>query len=334
MSILNNPQLIKELAVIDIICALAAIAGYFINPATIWLLVALMIIIDIVVFSFDQIRNLKIKRLSKSIDSILFGQNDVLITDCSEGELSIFQNEISKMTIRLKEQSDMLLSDKVKLTNAIADIFHQLRTPLTSMNINVALLEDEDITYEQRLEITRKIYKQLDRIQWLVESLLKISKIDSKTAEFKSENLLVSKVLNKALEPLLVPLDIKDINLEVNVVDEAFTGDLNWSVEAIGNVLKNCMEHTPNGGMISIECKETVLFTSIIIKDTGEGFSEEDLPYLFERFYNGKNAGKESIGIGLSLSRMIISEQNGTIVASNNKEGGACFEIKFYKNII
>ncbi|MCQ2523905.1 MAG: HAMP domain-containing histidine kinase [Lachnospiraceae bacterium] len=334
MSILNNPQLIKELAVIDIICALAAMAGYYINPATTWLLVALMIIIDIVVFSFDQIRNLKIQRLSKSIDSILFGQNDVLITDCSEGELSILQNEISKMTIRLKEQSDMLLSDKVKLTNAIADIFHQLRTPLTSMNINVALLEDEDITYEQRLEITRKIYKQLDRIQWLVESLLKISKIDSKTAEFKSENLLVSKVLNKALEPLLVPLDIKDINLEVNVVDEAFTGDLKWTVEAIGNVLKNCMEHTPNGGMISIECKETALFTSIIIKDTGEGFSEEDLPYLFERFYNGKNAGKESIGIGLSLSRMIISEQNGTIVASNNKEGGACFEIKFYKNII
>lgn len=334
MNILNNPELIKEIGIIDFIFVVATVFSFFFNPVSAIITIGLMIIVDFILVYESRKRYSQIQSISDSIDRILYGQQEIYISDCKEGELSILSNEISKMTMRLKEQSDLLLKDKIKLTDAIADIFHQLRTPLTSMNINLALLEEEELPLDQRLEYTRKIYKQLERIQWLVESLLKISKIDAKTVEFKKEKIEVKDLINKSLESLLIPLDIRNIKVIKEIEDESLEADLNWTVEALSNVLKNSYEHTPEGGMIKIMAQETPLFTEIVISDNGEGFSQEDIPHLFERFFNGKNAGKDSIGIGLSLSRMIITAQNGTISACNGVEGGAVFIVKFYKSIV
>jgi signal transduction histidine kinase len=142
-------------------------------------------------------------------------------------------------------------------------------------------------------------------------------------------------LVEKAASPLEIPMDLKSQQLAVSMEgSESFTGDLAWSVEALGNILKNCMEHTPEGGRINVYCSENALFTEIKVSDTGEGIAQEDLPYLFERFYKGRNASSESIGIGLALSRMIITSQGGTVKAENLNDGGSLFTIRFYKTNI
>lgn len=275
-----------------------------------------------------------IDRLSAAIDRILHGQEQLLISASEEGELSILQTEIHKMTLRLKEAADALQADKLHLMDAIADISHQLRTPLTSMNLTVSLLTSDDLSDERRLQLARDLRSSLRRIDWLIEALLKLSRIDAGAVQFRSEPVSVRSLIDKAAEPLAVTLDLKDIALSVNVPDVSFTGDMAWSAEALGNILKNCSEHTPVGGRIEIAAAETPLYTEITVHDDGEGFSAEDLPHLFDRFYKGKNASAESIGIGLALARTIIARQNGTLQAANRKGGGAQFTIRFYKGII
>lgn len=272
--------------------------------------------------------------LSSAIDRILHGQDPLLISGHAEGELSILQNEIHKMTLRLKESADALQADKLQLVDAIADISHQLRTPLTSMNLTVSLLSSENLTEERRLALTHDLRRSLRRIDWLIESLLKLSRIDAGAVYFKSEPVSVRGLICSAIEPLAVTLELKDITLSVQAQDASFVGDMAWSTEALGNILKNCSEHTPTGGKIDITAAETALYTEILVYDSGEGFSKGDLPHLFERFYKGKSASSESIGIGLALARTIIARQNGTIQAANRKNGGAQFTIRFYKGII
>ena len=238
------------------------------------------------------------------------------------------------MTTRLQEQANQLSSDKQQLTEAIQDIFHQIRTPLTSMNLLVSMLGEEDLPYDRRLSMTHELRRQLERVQWLVETLLKLSKIDAGTAQFRSEPVSVAELIEKAAQPLRIPMELREQSLTIRATEEHFAGDLNWTAEALGNILKNCMEHTPVGGTITVTTEETALFTEIVVEDNGPGISKEDLPYLFDRFYKGEGSSDDSVGIGLALSRSIIAAQNGTIKAENVPTGGARFTIRFYKSVI
>ena len=119
-----------------------------------------------------------------------------------------------------------------------------------------------------------------------------------------------------------------------HAAEASFAGDLPWTAEALGNILKNCMEHTPEGGTVTVTAEETPIFTRIVVRDTGPGFDPADIPHLFERFYRGSTAGSGSIGIGLAMSRMVIAAQNGTVTADNPTDGGARFTVRFYKSII
>jgi len=276
----------------------------------------------------------EMERLNKELEGILHDDNKYLITECEEGELGILISTIRKLTVRLKEQNSLLKGEKQVLNDAIADIFHQLRTPLTSLRLSCSMLSEEDIEYEERLRFVRGIKKQLERMQWLVETLLKMSKIEAGTVIFRNEAVNVNEAVQKACEPLLIPMELRNINLVTEVGGESLKGDPDWLSEALGNLVKNCMEHTPEGGTITVRAEETPLYTEIRVSDTGTGFVPEDIPRLFERFYKGKNSGKESVGIGLALCRTIINEMNGTIKAENNLEGGASFITRFYKNII
>ena len=350
--VLKNPEVKKEFiiyiavsAVISALCfVLSSIAAYrnslradiarIFGPvagACVFLLGAFFAFTHLY---FSAGRYGRISELSDSIDRILHGTDEILKADNFEGELSVLVSEVQKMTVRLKEQTDLLKTDKIRLTDAIADIFHQIRTPLTSMNLIVTLLSDEDLSYEKRVGLTRDLKKQLERIQWLIESLLKLSKIDAGTAVFASEKVSVRDLVKKASEPFLIQMELRGLDLKTQVKGECFTGDFAWSVEAIGNLIKNALEHTPDGGQVKISAHETPLFTELTVEDSGEGFCDEDIPHLFERFYKGKNAGEGSIGIGLALSRAIITAQNGTIKAENGASGGACFTVRFYKNIV
>ena len=332
MKILNNPE-IKKALILQISAGLAfCLLSLFIGSLLFagFTFLACAFYTSVYIISAKK-RYSAISELSLSIDRILHGQEQILLTDSSEGELSILKSEIQKMTFRLKESADSLKGDKILLTDAIADISHQLRTPLTSMNLTVSMLLTEDLSGERRRELAHNLKKSLQRIDWLIESLLKISKIDSGTASFKKETVLVSEALKKSVEPFAVAMELKDQKLKLSVSSEKYTGDEDWSVEAFSNLIKNCVEHTASGGTIEIISRETAIYTEVIIRDNGNGFDEKDIPYLFKRFYRGKNSSSESVGIGLALSRMAISMQNGTITAKNRSEGGAEFIVRFYK---
>ena len=237
------------------------------------------------------------------------------------------------MTSRLREQKQQLQDDKIYLADSIADISHQIRTPLTSINLLVQFLSEPNISDERRMKLTHELLGLLSRIDWLITTLLKISKLDAGTVQFKRETLPLDELIRKSTSPLLVPIELREQTLAVGA-EGNFTGDVSWTVEAISNIVKNCMEHTPDGGRIEIKASENALYTEIIISDNGTGIDKEDLPHIFERFYKGKNSDDKRFGIGLALARTIITSQNGTIKAENNADKGALFTIRFYKGTV
>ena len=165
--------------------------------------------------------------------------------------------------------------------------------------------------------------------------MLKISKLDAGTIKFSNERINLFKLIKKSAEPIEIPLDLRNQSLVINSdKNESFYGDLNWTVEAVENILKNCMEHTEEGGTITVNLSETPIFSEIVISDNGKGIDKEDLPNLFKRFYKGKNSSSSSVGIGLALAKMIVVSQNGVIKAENNKDKGARFIIRFYKTTV
>ena len=334
MKIIRNPEFKRELLIDLAITTAAALIGFWIRPICGILELAVGLLLSGAHIAFAVQRYHQMEALAQRLDRILHGQDRVLIEDAAEGELSILNSELQKMTTRLQEQANQLSSDKQQLTEAIQDIFHQIRTPLTSMNLLVSMLGEEDLPYDRRLSMTHELRRQLERVQWLVETLLKLSKIDAGTAQFRSEPVSVEELIEKAAQPLRIPMELREQSLTIRATEEHFAGDLNWTAEALGNILKNCMEHTPVGGTITVTTEETALFTEIVVEDNGPGISKEDLPYLFDRFYKGEGSSDDSVGIGLALSRSIIAAQNGTIKAENVPTGGARFTIRFYKSVI
>ncbi|MBD8500928.1 sensor histidine kinase [Paenibacillus arenosi] len=286
-------------------------------------------------FLFTLKRFRDIKKLSDYLASVYSGQPTMDIRDNREGELSILKNDIYKVTLTLSELSVHLKKDKLYLAETLSNISHQLKTPLTSMFVMADLLNNPSLPPEKREEFVGNILNQLKRIEWLVTSLLKLSKIDVQRVTFKKEPVSVKKLVDKALEPLLIPMELKNQQLTISCDPNLMVSvDENWTVEAILNVIKNGIEHTPVGGRITIACEETPLYTRMIITDSGEGIGREDAPYIFERFYKGKNAGPDSIGIGLAMSKSILQSQSADIVMESQLGAGTTFTIKFFKQMV
>ncbi|MGD6896770.1 sensor histidine kinase [Bacillus infantis] len=284
---------------------------------------------------FTSWRYREIEKLSRYLRRISSGDYMLDVRDNHEGELSILKSEIYKVTIRLSEQGALLQEDKTKLTDAISDISHQLKTPLTSMMVMSDLLSDMSLADDKRKEFTRRIQVQLERIEWLVSSLLKLSKIDAGTALFKTERVNVPQLIKEAFEPLLIPIELKEQELQVRGAEGVFfTGDHNWTKEALINIIKNSIEHSSEKGRISISFSQNPLLTEIIIEDNGKGILKEDLPYIFKRFYRGKTASEDSVGIGLSMAYGIMKRQGGDIEVASKQGVGTRFTLKFYHQVI
>jgi signal transduction histidine kinase len=299
--------------------------------------VAFLALLSMLVVSllFSTWKYRQIGKLSNYLKRITGGDYSLDIRDNDEGELSILKNEIFKVTVTLREQAELLKKDKRLLADSISDISHQLKTPITSMVVMTDLIADENLPQNKREEFTKNIHSQLERLQWLVASLLKLSKIDAGTIEFKKETVQATSLIQKAIEPLLIPMEIKEQTLVIRGNESAcFVGDLNWYSEAVTNIVKNCVEHTPQGGKITILFDETPIYTWITIRDNGEGIHPDDMPHIFERFYRGRKVQKDSIGIGLAMSKSIVQNQGGVIEAENQKDRGAQFTIKIYKSIV
>lgn len=236
------------------------------------------------------------------------------------------------MTIKLKEQNELSLKDKIYLQDTLSDISHQLKTPLTSMYVINELLYDDKLDKSLKKELLNKSKKGLERIEWLITSLLKMSRLDSGSEKLILENVKLINIINKTIEPIRIPLELKNINLNVSCSNDIKVNvDVNWTTEALINILKNAMEHTLENGNINIVCSDNPLYTMISISDDGCGISKKDLPHIFERFYKGMS-NKESIGIGLNMSKKIIENENGNISVKSKENEGTTFIIKLFKN--
>lgn len=333
MSFLRNKEVRNECLLLVLITVIATIGIYVWNPLCGAGVLVVCTILNGVHLVNTYRRYQKIKDLSSDINRILHEDTHISFDKYEEGELAILESEVQKMVVRLREQQSQLLADKKYLADSIADISHQIRTPLTSINLLVSFLSEPDITEEKRQKTIRELYELLSRIDWLITTLLKISKLDAGTIQLKQENVSMKELIQKSVEPLLVPIELRAQELKIEAEGQ-FIGDINWTSEAIGNIVKNCMEHTPESGILKIKANENTLYREIIIEDTGCGIAQEDLPHIFERFYKGKNSSDKSFGVGLALARGIINTQNGTIKAENKKDGGAKFTIRFYKELI
>lgn len=274
----------------------------------------------------------KIRKLSD--DLYMFSENGGTLKpgSCTEGELSLLQSEIYKLSVRLTEQAELLKQDKSYLADAISDISHQLKTPVTSMRVMADLLGDGTLPDKKRQTFTANIQSQLNRMEWLVTALLKMAKLDAGAVTMKCEPFMIGTLVRRASEHLLIPMELKNIMFETSGDMEAETdGDIGWLSEAVANILKNCIEHTQAGGKITICAEKTALYTSIAVSDTGCGISDEDLPHIFERFYKGSNSASDSAGIGLAMAKQIVTEMNGVLTVSETGADGTAFLIKLYR---
>ena len=333
MKLLKNKEvrgaLLWQLSVAVIACFVCFLFDLRAGLTAVVLSMLLMLIFCISTYK----RYRRIASLAADVNHVLHGDSPIDFDNYSEGELSILHSEIYKMTVRLREQQQKLISDKEYLADSLADISHQIRTPLTSINLLVERLSASGLTDECRHQLTNELYGLLDRIDWLITTLLKISKLDAGTVQFNKETVSLETLINKSCAPLLIPIELRGQELVI-CAEGNFYGDPAWTSEAVGNIVKNCMEHTPDGGKIEIEATENALYSEIVIKDNGTGISPEDLPHIFERFYKGKDSDGKSFGIGLALSRMIIAGQKGTVKAENRKNTGAMFTLRFYKGTV
>lgn len=328
---LRNKEFQKFSILFLLMAAVFAMVGFVINVYAGILSIISSAVFGIVFFMFTKSRYKSIAKISDEIDLVLHNDDHLYITESNEGELSILQSEIRKMTLRIREQNDALKKEKEHLADSLADIAHQLRTPLTSVNLILSLLENSNDENELK-KFKREAEELLLQMDWLITSLLKISRLDAGIVVFKSEEIDVNKLISTALRPFLISIELHNIDLQIHVEKGiVIHGDSGWLSEALQNIFKNCIESVGDNGRVQITCENNQLFTEIVIHDSGDGFKKEDLPYLFKRFYRGKNTDATGYGIGLALCRMIITRQGGTITAKNHMQGGAVFSIHFPK---
>ena len=274
----------------------------------------------------------EIDKIIKCIEDINHKNYELKLDDISEDKLSILKQEIYKTTIMLKENAENSIKDKLDLKNSLQDISHQLKTPLTSINIMLDnIIDDPDMDISVRQNFIRNIKREITNISFLVQSILKLSKFESNTISFVRNKTKVKKIIEEVLKNVSNLCDLKDINIEVNnMCKKDINCDLKWQVEAITNILKNAVEYSKHGGKVLIECEDNNIYTQIKIIDYGKGMDKEDIQNIFKRFYKGKNSEKDSIGIGLSLSKAIIEEDNGRVTVDSKKNKGTIFTIKYF----
>ena len=275
----------------------------------------------------------EIDKIIKLLERINHKDYELNINELSEDKLSILREEIYKTTIMLKESADNSLKDKINLKNSLQDISHQLKTPLTSINIMLDNISDDpNMKLEVREEFIRHIKKEMANITFLVQAILKLSKFEANTVTFHSKEVSTQKIVDAVISNLSNLSDLKNICIVVdNKCKNIIKCDFKWQVEALTNIVKNAIEHSYNNSKVIFECNSNNLYTEFRVKDFGSGMNEEETINIFKRFYKGENADKDSIGIGLSLSKAIIEKDNGQIIVESKKGRGTTFIIRYFK---
>lgn len=326
-----------ELVIQVVIIAFAA-AGCLVsgNPKTMCALLAVCVaaLFSVTVF-FRYKRERELRKITLYLMRLQDGLRLPELKRCREGQLAILESEIYKLVVQISRASDRASKEKEYLAGMLSDISHQVKTPLSSITIMTELLRSGEFDEEKREEFTDKIDSQVRRITWLIRNLLTLSQLDADMLKLKQETVSVKKLLEEACQPFEIMAELKEVMLTVDAPgDMLLTCDERWTGEAVSNIIKNCLEHTPAGGRVQIQAVQNNFATTIIVKDNGTGIPAEALPHIFERFYKGPGAQKDSAGIGLAMSKQIILRQNGTVHVESREGEGSCFRMKLYSDVV
>lgn len=297
------------------------------------ILIILSLVILIIFMKYNHLKDEKLKEITRYIEEINNKNYKLDIDDNTEDELSILKNEVYKTTIMLKETAENSVQDKVNLKDSLSDISHQLKTPLTSITIMIDnILENPEMDKETRIEFVKDIKREIINVNFLVNSILKLSKLDANSVKFINKEISLQDIVKESIKNVSVLCDLKNVEIIQKVNKNIkISCDFKWQVEAITNILKNCVEHSNDNSKIDISYEENKIYSKIKIKDYGVGIEKDDLPHIFERFYKGKNSSSESVGIGLALAKSIIESNNGYVSVESEVNKGTIFTIKYFK---
>lgn len=281
---------------------------------------------------FNHNKDREISKITRCIEEINRKNYALDLDEMSEDELSILKSEIYKTTIMLKEAAENSNKEKLQLKDSLSDISHQLKTPLTSILIMLDnIIDDPDMDSDVREDFIRNIKREISNISFLVQTLLKLSKLDTNTIHFIAQEVELEQVVTESIKNVSMISDLREVAIKLNIKENPLVKcDFKWQVEAISNILKNCIEHSERQSVVDVVIDDNKVYSKISIRDYGKGIDKKDLPHIFERFYKGKNATSESVGIGLSLAKIIIEKENGT-VSVDSDENGTQFTVKYYK---
>ncbi len=315
-SIIENDKLFKKYIIIDLL---------------------VLVVIILVIYLFFIInkfkRTKKINKIIELISKINRRNFAIDIEDYTEDELSALKQEIYKTSLMLRSEADNSLKDKLNLKDSLSDISHQLKTPLTSITIMIDnILDNEEIDSKTRRKFLINIKREIININFLVQNLLKISKFDANVIKFNKEEVFIKDIVNEAIKKVSALSELKGISIKVSGDKNATINcDFMWEVEAISNIIKNSIEHINSDGFVEINYTKNKVYSRILIRDNGIGIDSDDLPYIFDRFYKGKNTSRDSVGIGLALSKSIIEKDNGSVSVKSTPNIGTIFTIKFFE---
>lgn len=315
-SIIKNDKLFKKYIIIDLL---------------------VLVVIILVIYLFFIInkfkRTKKINKIIELISKINRRNFAIDVEDYTEDELSALKQEIYKTSLMLRSEADNSLKDKLNLKDSLSDISHQLKTPLTSITIMIDnILDNEEMDSKTRRKFLINIKREIININFLVQNLLKISKFDANVIKFNKEEVFIKDIVNEAIKKVSALSELKGISIKVSGDKNATINcDFMWEVEAISNIIKNSIEHINSDGFVEINYTKNKVYSRILIRDNGIGIDSDDLPYIFDRFYKGKNTSRDSVGIGLALSKSIIEKDNGSISVKSTPNIGTIFTIKFFE---
>lgn len=278
-------------------------------------------------------RTKKINKIIELISKINRRNFDIDIEDYTEDELSILKQEVYKTSLMLRSEADNSLKDKLNLKDSLSDISHQLKTPLTSITIMIDnILDNEEMDSKTRRKFLVNIKREIININFLVQNLLKLSKFDANVIKFNKDEVLIKDIVDEAIKKVSALSELKGVSIKVSG-DKGSTikCDFMWEVEALSNIIKNSIEHIEGEGFVEVNYTKNKVYSRILIRDNGVGINAEDLPYIFDRFYKGKNTSKDSVGIGLALSKSIIEKDNGSISVKSTPKIGTIFTIKYFE---
>lgn len=286
-----------------------------------------------VVLADRQRRQKRIEQLQNYMEQLQRGDYRLELEENTDDELSGLRNEVYRLTVLLKETAALAQQRRQALADSVANISHQLKTPLTSMTILLDnLTEDEEMDEDTRHRFLAEINRQLTGMSWLISTLLKLSRLEAGVAELERKPVQVEKLVEDCISRLEIAAEWKGIALETRLQPGiVLTVDENWTQEALCNIVKNAIEHSPAGSSVQIRASENEIYTEISVLDSGTGIPKEEREKLFQRFYRGSSAAQDSIGIGLALAKEVVEQQHGRIEIESEEGQGTLFALKFMK---